>query len=452
MENKLGLPPTIIRGFSGENDYTIQSISGDEVCFESAENFCGEKGFSVELYDFSAERYEKYHFEKLEIIEEEETKYSYQFRVRLLGDLEKINVHLARIRNIIAGEGAKDTVPNLGTIQTLKFKRNALSDYAYEKDGVYCDTYAQQQKIWDDIRPGDGLQYGTCLEVLEFAFYASSFPFYKSICSKGIKNTIEEYLNQKKLKNTTLFSKRFTRLYIGNEFCPHNVMDDETLHRILETSKEEGFSITLALPYLSEDRISKMREMLHEADDWCQKNHTFAEVVINDFGMLELVKEYKTIIPILGRLLNKRKKDPRINWVWGTAQNKVLLEENNLNCEHYTHFLESKGINRYEFEDHVLKNRINGKKASLYFPYYQINTSTFCPIHAQCTTGSKHQQRLVQHCTRYCEKYVFLYPEHLNMIGRGNSIFGYQGSILTKPSYLEEYVRQGIDRLVYEAF
>jgi hypothetical protein len=280
----------------------------------------------------------------------------------------------------------------------------------------------------------------------------SSYPLYESICKKGIQNTIDAYLEQKKLKNTSLFSKKFTRLYIGNEFCPHIVMDDETLLYTLEISKVEGFSITLALPYLLEDNINIMKEMMQKVDVWCQKNLASVEVIINDFGMLEVVKDHKTLVPILGRLLNKRKKDPRANWLWGTKHNKVMLEENNLNCEHYIRFLESKGIRRYEFEAHIFNNKIGVKNASLYFPYYQINTSVFCPLYAQCTTGSKHRQRLVQHCPRYCEQYVFLYPKHLNMIGRGNTIFGYQESIFTQPSYLGKYMQQGIDRLVYEVF
>jgi len=452
MGSSLRLPSTIIYGFSGDDDYAISMISGDEVGFESAELFHDEEGFSIALYDFSTDSFEKYNFKKIKILTNEKKKYSYHYRIQLLGDLKELYAHISRIQAIIATEGEINTIPNLGTIQTLKFKRNALSDYAYENDEIFYATYAQQQKIWDDILSCDGLQYGEYLEPLEFAFYVSRYPFYKSICKKGIRNTIDTYLEQKKLKDTSLFTKKFQRLYIGNEFCPHNVMDDYTLLCILEISKEEGFSVTLALPYLLEDNINKTNEMMKMVDEWCRNNRVSIEVIINDFGMLELIKKYETLMPILGRLLNKRKKDPRIKWLWGIKHNKVMLEENNLNCEHYTSFLESKGICRYEFETHIFDNKIDGKKASLYFPYYQINTSVFCPLYARCTTGSKHQQRLVKHCPRYCEQYVFLYPKHLNMIGRGNSVFGYEGSILTQPSYLEKYVRQGIDRLVYEAF
>ena len=48
----------------------------------------------------------------------------------------------------------------------------------------------------------------------------------------------------------------------------------------------------------------------------------------------------------------------------------------------------------------------------------------------------------------YCEQKVFLYPKHLKMVGRYNSLFGYDGKILWDEKQLQDYLEQGIDRIV----
>lgn len=64
------------------------------------------------------------------------------------------------------------------------------------------------------------------------------------------------------------------------------------------------------------------------------------------------------------------------------------------------------------------------EKTSLHLPFYQTNTSQYCPLYALCTTGDRGTQQLAEHCPKFCEKYALLYPEHLHMAGRYNSLFG----------------------------
>ena len=53
-----------------------------------------------------------------------------------------------------------------------------------------------------------------------------------------------------------------------------------------------------------------------------------------------------------------------------------------------------------------------------------------------------------KNCPRYCNKKVFLYPKHLKMVGRYNSLFGYDEKILWDEKKLQDYLEQGIDRIV----
>ena len=41
-----------------------------------------------------------------------------------------------------------------------------------------------------------------------------------------------------------------------------------------------------------------------------------------------------------------------------------------------------------------------------------------------------------------------MYPKHLKLVGRYNSLFGYDAKILEDPAILEYYLNQGITQLV----
>ena len=51
-------------------------------------------------------------------------------------------------------------------------------------------------------------------------------------------------------------------------------------------------------------------------------------------------------------------------------------------------------------------------------------------------------------CPQYCRDYVFSYPDHLYMVGRYNSLFGYDPRIMADATVLADYVEQGLERVV----
>ena len=48
----------------------------------------------------------------------------------------------------------------------------------------------------------------------------------------------------------------------------------------------------------------------------------------------------------------------------------------------------------------------------------------------------------------YCKDYVFAYPKHLKMVGRYNSLFAFDDTLLKDEGKLSEYIKNGIDRIV----
>ena len=58
------------------------------------------------------------------------------------------------------------------------------------------------------------------------------------------------------------------------------------------------------------------------------------------------------------------------------------------------------------------------------------------------------RQKLVMGCPMYCKDYIFSYPKHLKMVGRYNSIFAFDDTLLKDFEKLEHYIDNGIDRIV----
>ena len=50
-------------------------------------------------------------------------------------------------------------------------------------------------------------------------------------------------------------------------------------------------------------------------------------------------------------------------------------------------------------------------------------------MYAKCTTGERGKQKLVKQCPGFCKDYAFLYPDHLKMVGRYNSLFALDSRI-----------------------
>lgn len=241
------------------------------------------------------------------------------------------------------------------------------------------------------------------------------------------------------------------RLYIGNQFCHLLFPGKELLFQMLEKAAAKQVKITLVFSYIREYMLEQVQALLEEVDRWCERRKTCIEVVVNDWGMADLVKNRtRNLTPSLGILLNKRKKDPRISFKKGDQR---LFEKNNLNAGFYRDFLKEEfGIDRFEWESCGYEQDFPEGKNSLHIPLYQTNTSQYCPLRAVCLNGERGAQKLAKSCSYYCAEHVFLYPEHLHMVGRYNSLFGIDMEILRDRKLLERCAQKGMDRVVISAF
>lgn len=239
-------------------------------------------------------------------------------------------------------------------------------------------------------------------------------------------------------------------IYIGNPFCHMLFPEWKLLERMLDKAKREQLQVAIMTTYLREDCIQEMQELLEQLFRWSECNQVQTEIVVNDWGTLELLRDkQKWLVPSLGILLNKRRKDPRMKYKMGFSDQDGTLAGNSLNSAFYRKFLQHEyGITRFEQEACGYRIMLPEGHNRLHLPYYQTNTSQYCPLYARCHEGERGRQRMPDVCPQYCRDYVFSYPDHLHMVGRYNSLFGYDENILTDPALLNDYVQQGLERIV----
>ncbi len=313
---------------------------------------------------------------------------------------------------------------------------------------------------------------------LETAIEIDRPELYREYLQNDIKQLIEQCYEWKRITGNQLDSNKqndspdnksnighglnLNRIYIGNQFCHLLFPDEKELFMMLEKAYKESLGITIAFSYIREFMLKPIEELINRLAQWCKEKDTCIEIVINDWAMADIIAKQNAelaikkseainemrqyLIPCLGILLNKRKKDPRFPYKKG---DKSLYSQNNLNADFYRKYLQSEfGIQRYEWESCGYEQEFPQGKNSLHLPYYQTNTSQYCPLYAICTTGNRGIQHLVKECPHYCSIHRLSYPKHLNITGRFNSLFGIDKELLNHPEKIKAYANAGIDRLV----
>jgi hypothetical protein len=147
-------------------------------------------------------------------------------------------------------------------------------------------------------------------------------------------------------------------------------------------------------------------------------------------------------------LLNKTKKDTRLNKheLFGKYNSQIL--QNNLQLEDYHRFLVDRDILRVENDFIDANYNFSNLKNSLHIPYFQINTSGFCPTHALFKNNSLYDQMYVANCPKYCYGIYLASNAENNSFLLGNTIYGICELNSLSTNELQKITGR-IDRVVY---
>lgn len=315
-----------------------------------------------------------------------------------------------------------------------------LVGYPEEKEDEFVESYDTWKQTQEEELKNIQLINIVCSFHVQIALSLEHDKLYDCFLKGKLEKIFEEKLLEKA-----------KRIYVGNQFCHHLFPKKELLFQILEKARRDDWEVTLAFSYLRESMRVKTEKLLEEIYAWCEEQEFSLEVLVNDWGMLEMLSGKEAFLfPVLGNLLNKRRKDPRYPYKRSSKEQKIFLKEPALSSAASQAFMEHLGIVRIEFETGGYECYLPEKtkfKYGMHLPLFQTNTSQYCPLYALCTEQNRGKQRELEKCPRYCERYAYLYPKHLHMAGRYNSVFAMDMQI-TK-DILESYQKQGMDRIVW---
>ncbi len=166
----------------------------------------------------------------------------------------------------------------------------------------------------------------------------------------------------------------FTRVYFGVEFCEQKLPSLSEAERVFEFCGKRNLKLTLVTPYVTDEGIARVKKLLNgmEKNGGC-------EIVINDWGVLKMLRESGTRFQIiLGRVLTKQKKDPRISGI-RSPQLRDYFSKGVVDSPLFCEFLKENRIERVEMDNvpHGISGN-SGFHCSLYYPYVYLTTAMQC--------------------------------------------------------------------------
>ena len=434
------LPSGLITCLLNSKEVRIMKISPERLTIRLAQEVKEINELKVIFYVFDENRYKEITIEKYNLI----NKGKHEFYVTYVFSV-KDEIYLQNVRNAFNNYTRYIRLKAYSDDNDFS---NEMVGYPSEKDYDFYEDYISQKQEWMANLNYDSFNY-RILNSVELAINVDNYELYNKYLNEDIETFMSNYLKDNFIEKHKLMYKNISRIYVGNEFCHNLFPSKRMLIDIIKKANNEGLEVTICFTYVRECYIDKIKSIINEIYNWCNENNKKIEIVINDWGMLKVVENKQDYLTLcLGVLLNKRKKDPRYIYKNGYNENKALIGDNSLNSKIFSEFLKDNNINRFEYESCGYKLNIAKGNHTLHMPFYVTNTSQYCTLYAKCTRMNRGRQKLVMGCPMYCKDYIFSYPKHLKMVGKYNSLFSFDDTLLHDSKKLEQYINEGIDRIL----
>lgn len=227
----------------------------------------------------------------------------------------------------------------------------------------------------------------------------------------------------------------YQRLYFGAEFCSWAIPSLQQIETALAAARNAGLSFTLVTPILREETLSELHSLFSSLSSQLQ---TGDEVVISDFGALQLVRDHLPQAEvILGRALSGQKRGPRIEALELSKEALEYFRQGSWYSREAVSLLQEEGISRVELDNLLqgiapLPAAVHG---SLHTPYALVTSSRNCPFH---------RDKSGRRCSVACGETFRLSTEQTphSLLQAGNSQF------LKLDRLPENLPELGIDRVV----
>ena len=252
-----------------------------------------------------------------------------------------------------------------------------------------------------------------------------------------------------------LLAAKWTRVYIGDEFCIHRLPHIDELEGVGRLINAKNGALTFLTPPLTDQGLERSIPLFN----FLSENDPQAEVVVNDWGVLLFLQQNYPLFHLsLGRLLNKGFKDPRLTnpeeASGFSAETAELFNTSTFDAIEFLAKMQELNVKRLErdlfpYGDSEIQSH-GGLGSSVYFPFGYISTGRVCWI-AAFSAATEKKYSISNGCRRACNK-ISLKLNHagtnLQLFQAGNTIF-----YLYAPSKLNSLFKQANTqniRLVYQ--
>lgn len=259
------------------------------------------------------------------------------------------------------------------------------------------------------------------------------------------------YWKEQRLKFHPVSACSIHFVYLGNGYCFERLPSAKLMTEMIRKAEVCNVVPVLVLPPMKERYRELFQEYLREIVCSLPAGEKKLETVVNDWGTLELVrKSYsESLTPIMGILMNKRRKDSRMEYRCGLKKQLALLRENGSNTEFFREYLfQEYGLSTFLYESCGYEYDFPEGEQNVLFPFYQMNTAGHCTLFAQCRNGSRGKQIEEGCCPGFCKQFCFLYPSMLSIVGWQNSLFGWDEKVLWDADYFEMLSNYGTNRMI----
>jgi len=166
-------------------------------------------------------------------------------------------------------------------------------------------------------------------------------------------NNMEKAIIINRIEDFKYWNRKYSRIYLGNEFCPRLLPRGKELDDIIKIIKKEKLKLTLLTGQVDSQGLRLMKKMFL----YLTKGRILDEIAINDYGMFGYtLRKFPAIKIILGRMLSR----------------SIILDENS--------YFYKTGLRRVEYDNLSEIQKIKSGNISYYYPYSFFYNSRYCPV------------------------------------------------------------------------
>jgi len=205
----------------------------------------------------------------------------------------------------------------------------------------------------------------------------------------GIKiNNIEQIKNN-------LHKDKYKFIYFGNEFCERKIPTLDSIKEVFEYCNSEDKTPVFLTPPLTNNGINQLKKLVPKMQELKKE----FEITINDYGILNFLKNYPNIKINYGRVLIRMKKGPEI--MTGCLDEcPKNFKDNSISNKELINYLKSQEIKRFELD--IPPQGINlpdRENITLYLGNSLISITRRC-VYPKCNTENYNYK--IEPCKKEC--------------------------------------------------